>query len=61
MCFVSTMDFARQTWTLTVKNLLIVFVRHWFSTTFRALVLPIVFVGHTRCHVEAAVTSAKYH
>ena len=38
------MDFARQSWTLTLKNLLIVFVRHWFATTFRALVLPIVFV-----------------
>ncbi|KAL9084276.1 MAG: hypothetical protein Q9159_005321 [Coniocarpon cinnabarinum] len=38
------MNFARQTWTLTLKNLLIVFIRHWFATTFRALVLPIVFM-----------------
>lgn len=36
--------FARQTWALTKKNLLIIVQRHWFSTTFRALVLPIAFL-----------------
>lgn len=36
--------FWKQTWTLTLKNLMIVFVRHWLSTTLRAVVLPIVFV-----------------
>ncbi|KAF2499146.1 hypothetical protein BU16DRAFT_479678 [Lophium mytilinum] len=38
------MAFLRQTWTLTYKNLLIVFVRHWFATTLRAFLLPIVFM-----------------
>ncbi|ERF69960.1 hypothetical protein EPUS_08771 [Endocarpon pusillum Z07020] len=38
------MGFIRQTWTLTVKNLLIVFVRRWFSTILRALVLPVAFM-----------------
>ncbi|RMZ84070.1 hypothetical protein DV737_g1395, partial [Chaetothyriales sp. CBS 132003] len=37
--------FLRQIWTLTVKNLLIVLVRHWFSTPLRAFLLPCVFVG----------------
>jgi hypothetical protein len=36
--------FVRQTWALTKKTLLIAVVRHWFSTTFRALVLPIAFL-----------------
>ncbi|KAI9727310.1 MAG: hypothetical protein M1828_006929 [Chrysothrix sp. TS-e1954] len=38
------MGFLRQTAVLTWKNILIVLVRHWFSTTLRALVLPIVFM-----------------
>ncbi|KAF2804277.1 uncharacterized protein BDZ99DRAFT_511680 [Mytilinidion resinicola] len=38
------MAFLRQTWTLTYKNLLIVFVRHWFATTLRAFFLPILFM-----------------
>lgn len=36
--------FVRQTWALTKKTLLIAVVRHWFSTIFRALVLPIAFL-----------------
>ncbi|KAI1387464.1 P-loop containing nucleoside triphosphate hydrolase protein [Hypoxylon trugodes] len=35
------MAFLRQTWTLTAKNLKIVFLRHSIATTIRALVLPI--------------------
>ncbi|KAG9768783.1 putative ABC transporter, partial [Aureobasidium melanogenum] len=37
--------FARQILTLILKNLLVVFVRHPLSTTIRAFVLPVVFVG----------------
>jgi hypothetical protein len=37
--------FLRQTWTLTVKNLLIVLVRPSVTTTLRALVLPVIFVA----------------
>ncbi|KAJ9663808.1 hypothetical protein H2198_000568 [Neophaeococcomyces mojaviensis] len=35
----------RQVWALTVKNLLIAFVRHWASTPFRAFFLPVIFIG----------------
>ncbi|KAL3481817.1 hypothetical protein BJX99DRAFT_253340 [Aspergillus californicus] len=35
----------RQTWTLTVKNLLVVLVRPFFTTILRALILPICFVA----------------
>jgi ATP-binding cassette, subfamily A (ABC1), member 3 len=35
----------RQIAALTVKNLLITLVRHWFSTPFRAFILPCVFVA----------------
>ncbi|KAI2628282.1 hypothetical protein GGS21DRAFT_545794 [Xylaria nigripes] len=35
------MAFLRQTWTLTVKNLKIVVVRHALATTVRAFILPI--------------------
>jgi ATP-binding cassette subfamily A (ABC1) protein 3 len=34
----------RQTWTLTVKTLLIAFIRHPSSTILRALILPIIFM-----------------
>ncbi|THZ02875.1 putative ABC transporter [Aureobasidium pullulans] len=37
------MGFFAQTWTLTKKNLLIVLGRHWFSTTVRAFLAPIIF------------------
>ncbi|KAL4789971.1 hypothetical protein BDV19DRAFT_394503 [Aspergillus venezuelensis] len=37
--------FFRQTWTLTVKNLLVVLVRPLFTTVLRALILPVVFVA----------------
>ncbi|KAF7122992.1 hypothetical protein CNMCM5793_001168 [Aspergillus hiratsukae] len=37
--------FLRQIWTLTVKNLLVVFVRPSLTTTLRALVLPVIFVA----------------
>ncbi|KIX09318.1 uncharacterized protein Z518_00397 [Rhinocladiella mackenziei CBS 650.93] len=35
----------RQVTTLILKNLLAAFVRRWFSTTFRAFLLPCIFVG----------------
>lgn len=35
----------RQAWTLTKKNLLVVFVRHWFFTTIRAFLAPVIFVS----------------
>lgn len=35
---------AKQTWTLTKKNLKITVQRHWLATGFRALVLPIAFM-----------------
>ncbi|KAF2460525.1 putative ABC transporter [Lineolata rhizophorae] len=35
---------ASQTWTLTKKNLLIVFVRHWLSTLIRAFFGPVIFM-----------------
>jgi ATP-binding cassette subfamily A (ABC1) protein 3 len=37
--------FARQTWALTKKTLLIAVVRHWFSTLLRAVILPILFMA----------------
>ncbi|KIW92595.1 uncharacterized protein Z519_06442 [Cladophialophora bantiana CBS 173.52] len=37
--------FVRQVLTLTLKNLLVAFVRRWFSTTIRAFLLPCIFVG----------------
>ncbi|KAL5335820.1 hypothetical protein BJX70DRAFT_401245 [Aspergillus crustosus] len=37
--------FFRQTWTLTVKNLLVVLVRPLFMTILRALILPVCFVA----------------
>ncbi|EXJ93852.1 hypothetical protein A1O1_02245 [Capronia coronata CBS 617.96] len=37
--------FARQIWTLTLKNLLVAFVRRWFTITIRAFLLPCIFVG----------------
>ncbi|KAG9620219.1 putative ABC transporter, partial [Aureobasidium melanogenum] len=39
----SIMGFFAQTWTLTKKNLLIVLGRHWFTTTVRAFLAPIIF------------------
>lgn len=38
------MAFLRQTWTLTKKNILIVLGRHWFSTTVRAFLAPVIFM-----------------
>ncbi|KAI0125601.1 hypothetical protein BJ170DRAFT_702677 [Xylariales sp. AK1849] len=37
-------SFYRQTWALTKKNFTIAVVRSWFSTSIRALILPILFV-----------------
>ncbi|EXJ91967.1 ATPase [Capronia epimyces CBS 606.96] len=37
--------FTRQILTLTLKNLLVAFVRRWFTTTVRAFLLPCIFVG----------------
>jgi len=41
------MALLRQTWTLTLKSLLIAFVRHAFSTTIRAFLLPLLLVSKT--------------
>jgi len=38
------MGFIGQTWTLTKKNLLISWNRHWFSTFIRAFLAPIIFM-----------------
>ncbi|GAB7353404.1 hypothetical protein MBLNU459_g3877t1 [Dothideomycetes sp. NU459] len=38
------MAFLGQIWTLTKKNILIVLGRHWFSTTIRAFLAPILFM-----------------
>ncbi|KAF2280775.1 P-loop containing nucleoside triphosphate hydrolase protein [Westerdykella ornata] len=38
------MAFLRQTWTLTKKNLVVVFNRHWFFTSIRAFWAPIIFM-----------------
>jgi ATP-binding cassette, subfamily A (ABC1), member 3 len=37
--------FARQVWTLVLKNLLAHYVRRWFTTSIRAFLLPLVFIG----------------
>jgi hypothetical protein len=42
--------FVRQVTTLTLKNLLIAFIRHWFSTTIRAFLLPCVFIAFLYVH-----------
>ena len=36
--------FLRQTWTLTKKILLVAVVRHWPSTLFRSMILPIAYI-----------------
>ncbi|KAF2181612.1 nod factor export ATP-binding protein I [Zopfia rhizophila CBS 207.26] len=38
------MAFPRQAWTLTKKNLQVVFVRHWFFTSIRAFWAPIIYM-----------------
>ncbi|KAF2727755.1 P-loop containing nucleoside triphosphate hydrolase protein [Polyplosphaeria fusca] len=38
------MALLKQTWTLTKKNILVVFVRHWFFTSVRAFWAPIIFM-----------------
>lgn len=35
----------RQIWALSIKNFLIVLIRHWASTPFRAFFLPVIFIG----------------
>ncbi|KAK1919762.1 hypothetical protein P3342_002055 [Pyrenophora teres f. teres] len=37
----------RQTWILTKKTLLVVFVRQWFFTSVRAFWAPIIFASPT--------------
>ncbi|KAI5290921.1 hypothetical protein KEM54_000022 [Ascosphaera aggregata] len=37
-------SFGEQVWTLTFKNLLIVLIRPWHTTPFRALILPVAFI-----------------
>lgn len=37
-------SFCRQTWALARKTLLIVVVKHWLSTSLRAVVLPVAFM-----------------
>lgn len=39
------MLFLRQIWTLVIKNILIILVRHPFSTPLRCFLLPVVFTG----------------
>jgi hypothetical protein len=39
------MALLRQIWALTVKNLLIILIRPWFTTPLRAFFLPVIFIG----------------
>ncbi|EAW12681.1 putative ABC transporter [Aspergillus clavatus NRRL 1] len=52
--------FFRQVWTLTVKNLLIVLVRPTFTTTLRALVLPVIFVAFISFAKNLFIPPAEY-
>ncbi|KAK7741985.1 hypothetical protein SLS53_004568 [Cytospora paraplurivora] len=53
------MAFMRQTWTLTKKNLLVVFMRHWFFTTIRAFLAPIIYVSCGDIESVIKVVSAR--
>ena len=67
-CFVSPKMalFVRQVWTLILKNLLIAFVRRWFTTTIRAFLLPCIFVGflcvpiYTQCLPVLTITGLTH-
>lgn len=50
----------RQIWTLTVKNLLIVLVRHPFSTPLRCFLLPVIFIGFLAYARNLFVPPAHY-
>lgn len=39
------MNLLRQTWILTLKNLLVILVRPSATTTLRAFVLPVIFIA----------------
>lgn len=54
------MAFTRQTWTLTAKNIRIVLFRHTFSTTLRALLLPIIFIGFLAYARNLFVPPSRY-
>ncbi|KAL2824061.1 P-loop containing nucleoside triphosphate hydrolase protein [Aspergillus cavernicola] len=52
--------FFRQTWTLTVKTLLVVFVRPLFTTVLRALILPICFVAFMSGNPQSILARTTY-
>ncbi|OTB09542.1 hypothetical protein M426DRAFT_316092 [Hypoxylon sp. CI-4A] len=54
------MAFLRQTWTLTAKNLKIVFLRHSIATTIRAIVLPILLAAFLTFARNLFVTPAVF-
>ncbi|KAI1337066.1 hypothetical protein F5Y15DRAFT_170215 [Xylariaceae sp. FL0016] len=54
------MAFLRQTWTLTLKNLRIVVVRHALATAVRAFILPIVLAAFLTFARNLFVTPATY-
>ncbi|KAK0629092.1 hypothetical protein B0T17DRAFT_589023 [Bombardia bombarda] len=54
------MPIIRQTWTLTVKNLLIVLGRHGFATVIRAFVLPILLTAFLSFARNLFVPAAVY-
>ncbi|KAL9112316.1 MAG: hypothetical protein Q9227_003434 [Pyrenula ochraceoflavens] len=50
----------RQIWTLTIKNLLIAYVRSPISTTFRAFILPVVFIGFLSYARNLFIPASKF-
>lgn len=54
------MPFLRQTWTLVQKNLLVVLVRHAFSTPLRCFFLPVIFTIFLAYSRNLFVPPSKY-
>ncbi|PGH05330.1 hypothetical protein GX51_03051 [Blastomyces parvus] len=54
------MGFARQVWTLTVKNLLLTLVRPYLTTPFRAFLLPVIFIAFLSYARNLFVPPAEY-
>jgi ATP-binding cassette, subfamily A (ABC1), member 3 len=54
------MDFVRQTWTLTAKNLKIILIRHSTATVIRAFVLPIILAAFLSFARFIFVPPSKY-
>lgn len=54
------MPFFRQTWTLVLKNILIVLVRHAFSTPLRCFFLPVIFTIFLAYSRNLFVPPAKF-